>query len=254
VHRPGGPRVFLAVAVSTPPVALMDSHPGIQIGSLPRTAVRPPLSPGTRRALTLAVVGIVLYAVLDIVAQLLPPHYNAITQAESDLAVGPYGYVMTVNFVIRGLLTFAFLFGVIAATQLGKSARVGVVLMAIWGAGAFILAASPADVTSVVTLHGTIHNVTAVVAFTGGAFGAVFLSRHFSSEDRLRGVSTTARLVAVLAVVFYFLTLGALFIRRIAHVFGLLERLFIGFVLLWILIVALQLLLSDRHVAWPAPA
>jgi Protein of unknown function (DUF998) len=232
----------------------VDSHPGISVGSLPRTAIRPPLSPGTRRALTLAIVGIVLYAVLDIIAQLLPPHYSAITQAESDLAVGPYGYVMTVNFVIRGLLTFAFLFGALAATQLGKSARVGVALLAVWGAGAFILAASPADVTSVVTLHGTIHNITALVAFTGGAFGTLLLSLHFRAEDRLRGISSGARLIAGLAVIFYFVTFAGFFIRRIAHVFGLVERLFIGFVLLWILVVALQLLLSDRHVVWPAPS
>ena len=37
------------------------------------------------------IIGIVLYLVLDIIAQLLPPHYSFITQAESDLAVGPYG-------------------------------------------------------------------------------------------------------------------------------------------------------------------
>jgi hypothetical protein len=224
------------------------------MGSLPRTAIRPPLSTGTRRALTLATVGIVLYAVLDIVVQLLPPHYSAITQAESDLAVGPYGYIMTVNFVIRGLLTYAFLFGVLAATQLGRNARVGVALLAVWGGGAFILAVSPADVGSVVTLHGTIHNITALVAFTGGAFGTLLLSLHFTADDRLRGISTSARLIAALGVLFYVATAAAFFIRRLAHVFGLLERLFIGFVLLWIFVVALQLLLSDRHIVWPAPA
>ena len=41
---------------------------------------------------------IILYVVLDVVAQVLPPHYSPISQAESLLAVGPYGYIMTVNF------------------------------------------------------------------------------------------------------------------------------------------------------------
>ena len=50
-------------------------------------------------ALTIA--GIALYLVLDVVAQMLPPHYSPVRQAESDLAVGPYGYVMTINFVVR---------------------------------------------------------------------------------------------------------------------------------------------------------
>jgi Protein of unknown function (DUF998) len=213
-----------------------------------------PLARGARNALTLAVVGIVLYAVLDVVAQLLPPHYNPISQAESDLAVGPYGYVMTANFVVRGLLTFAFLFGAVAATRLGKTARVGLALLAIWGAGAFILAAFPADVTAVVTVHGTIHNTTAVIAFTGGAFGTLFLSRHFNPEGRLRRVETLARILAILAIVMYFVTLGALIFRRLADIFGLVERLFIGLVLLWMLVVALQLLLSDRRRGTATPA
>jgi len=29
--------------------------------------------------------GIALYVVLDVIAQILPPHYNPISQAESDL-------------------------------------------------------------------------------------------------------------------------------------------------------------------------
>jgi hypothetical protein len=211
------------------------------------------LAPGPRRALTLAVIGIALYVVLDVIAQLLPPHYSPISQAESDLAVGPYGYVMAVNFVIRGLLTFAFLLGLVGATRLGKTARVGLALLAVWGAGAFVLAVSPTDVGTMVTVHGTIHNITAAVAFTGGAFGALLLSTHFPAEERLRPLGSPARILSALAVVMYFATLAALFLRRLSHVFGLIERLFIGLVLLWILVVALQLLLSNRGLHPTAP-
>jgi hypothetical protein len=217
------------------------------------TPVQARLAPGPRRALTLAVIGIALYVVLDVIAQLLPPHYSPISQAESDLAVGPYGYVMAANFAIRGLLTFAFLLGLVGATRLGKTARVGLALLAVWGAGAFVLAASPTDVGTMVTVHGTIHNITAAVAFTGGAFGALLLSAHFSAEERLRPLGTTARILSALAVVMYFATLAALFLRRLSHVFGLIERLFIGLVLLWILVVALQLLLSNRGLHPTAP-
>lgn len=227
------------------------------MSSVPATAGNPaepstppadqtPLSPRTRLGLSLAVFGIALYIVLDVIAQLLPPHYSPISQAESDLAVGPYGYVMTVNFVVRGLLTFAFLFGAVGATRWGRTARAGLALLAIWGAGAFILAASPTDVGSVVTVHGTIHNLTAAVAFLGGAFGTLLLSFHLAGEERLRRIDLAARVIAGLSVVMVFVTLGASVIHRLAHVFGLVERIFIGLVLLWILLVALQLLLSDR--------
>ncbi len=36
----------------------------------------------------LVIVGIVFYVILDVIAQILAPHYNPISQAESDLAVG----------------------------------------------------------------------------------------------------------------------------------------------------------------------
>lgn len=204
------------------------------------------LAPGTRSVLWLAILGIVVYVVLDVVAQLLPPHYSPISQAESDLAVGPYGYVMTINFVVRGLLTFAFLVGLLQATRLGQTARAGLALLAVWGAGAFILAAFPTDVGTAVTVHGTIHNITAAVAFVGGAFGALSLAQHFGAENRLSDLQTGARILGLLAVVMLFVTLASLVIHRFSHIFGLVERIFIGLVLLWMLVVAVQLLRSDR--------
>jgi len=54
---------------------------------------------------------IILYVVLDAIAQVLPPHYSPLSQAESLLAVGPYGYIMTVNFLIRGVFSLLFASG-----------------------------------------------------------------------------------------------------------------------------------------------
>ena len=44
------------------------------------------------------------------VAQLLPPHYSPISQAESDLAVGKFGFIMTINFLNRGVLSLLFIY------------------------------------------------------------------------------------------------------------------------------------------------
>lgn len=52
---------------------------------------------------------IILYAVLDVIAQSLPPHYSPISQAESDLAVGRFGFIMTLNFLNRGVLSYIYL-------------------------------------------------------------------------------------------------------------------------------------------------
>ena len=82
----------------------------------------------------LTIIGVVLYLVLDIIAQLLPPHYNFITHAESDLAVGPYGYIMAVYFLIRGLFSSLFITGLFITFNLEKSRyRAGLMLLGGYG-------------------------------------------------------------------------------------------------------------------------
>jgi hypothetical protein len=215
---------------------------------------REPLPSRARLALLATVVLIAVYVVLDVVAQLLPPHYDAISQAESDLAVGPYGYVMTLNFVVRGVLSLSFLVGLSAATTLGTRSRLGVALMAVWGVGAFVLAASPTDISATeTTAHGKLHLLVAFLAFLAAAAGELLLSRHFPEEPRLRPIAGGAQLLAALgavSVVLLFVGAGVPFLLH--HAFGLLERIFLGFVLAWILVVSVYLLGSEDP-ASPVP-
>jgi MFS family permease len=207
------------------------------------------MPPRARVALTLAVLLVGVYIVLDIVAQLLPPHYNALSQAESDLAVGPYWYVMTANFVVRGVLAIAFLVGLTSATRIGSRSRTGIALLAVWGMGAFLLAIFPTDVgTTETTVHGQLHLLIALIAFLAAAVGVVLLSRHFPEEDRLRAFAGPAYVVGVLTLLFFVIFLVATPVPYVAnHAYGLLERIFIGFVLLWMLVVSLCLLQSDAR-------
>ncbi len=211
------------------------------------------LPPSARRALQLTVALVAVYVVLDIVAQLLPPHYSAISQAESDLAVGPFGYVMTVNFVVRGLLSLSFLVGLTAATTLGRRSPVGIALVGVWALGAFVLAAFPTDLGTATTVHGTIHLATAALAFFTASVGEVLLSHRFSEEPGLAAFRAPALLVSVLSVItllvlFYLLPHPRLWMEG----FGLVERVFIGLALLWMLLVALYLLRRDRRTTAPS--
>ena len=52
-----------------------------------------------------ALVGILIYIVLDIIVEALSPNYT-IREAESLMAIaGPYGYIMNINFLVRGALS-----------------------------------------------------------------------------------------------------------------------------------------------------
>jgi len=192
---------------------------------------------GTRRLFWSVIAGIVLYVLLDIIAQSLPPHYSPISDPESDLAVGPYGWIMAVNFVVRGTLSLAFLYALTKTVKAGRSFMIGTYLLGIWGVGAIVLAAFPADVPATpMSLHGTIHFVDAAIAFVGGAFGELTLSLQFGRVEALRGARVWALAIAVFSVLAFIL-----FVSTAGPLWGLVERVFIGSVLLWLAAVSAHL-------------
>lgn len=190
----------------------------------------------------LTIVGIVLYVVLDVIAQLLPPHYSPIGQAESDLAVGPYGFLMTINFVLRGLLSLALVWALTRSVAKEGLSRVGLVLVAVWGVGALLLALFPTDIKDFpghitpTTLHGIVHLLVAGLAFICAAVGELLLSLRFANDARWRSLRYPAAGIAILAII----TLFIVPLHLSASAFGLYERIFIGLVLFWMLVVAFR--------------
>ncbi|MDE1858110.1 MAG: DUF998 domain-containing protein [Thaumarchaeota archaeon] len=211
----------------------------------------------SRFLFAVALAGVLLYAALDAVAQSLPPHYSPVSQAESDLAVGPYGYVMTLNFINRGILSLCFLFALMLAANSGDVAsrrlRRGSWLFAVWSVGALLLAAFPTDVPPApVSWHGVVHLVVAVAAFLGGAFGALYFSLGMAGNRTLgkaRGVAVPlAYLTAALCAAEL---LGGLVPGVAASYGGLTERLFLGSLLLWVAVVSAVML--EKPIMKPAP-
>ena len=216
-----------------------------RIGGAPPPA-KAAAATGTGRIFLVVAALVGLYVLLDAVAQLLPPHYSPIAQAESDLAVGPFGYLMTLNFVNRGILSLLFLLALVrtsrAAGTSGRRHVGGAVLMGIWGVGALLLAIFPTDVPPTpVTLHGLIHLVVAVLAFLGGAFGSLLISIRLGEDEVLRGARSFALPIALLAVLscLVVLALPSAAPRLSGQIGGLTERTFLGLVLLWILAVSI---------------
>jgi hypothetical membrane protein len=192
-----------------------------------------------------SIVGVLLYVVLDAIVQSLPPHYSPIRDAESDLAVGPYGYIMAINFVNRGVLSLAFIYAFVRTLDLTGGPRApfrrGYYLLGCWGVGAILLAFFPTDVPSTpVSWHGAIHLVVALIAFIAGAVGVFVLSRHFDEDVATKGAKGFASMLGGLSILLLLLPLSAqiLMIRVAVRYYGLTERLFIASVLLWILLVS----------------
>ena len=210
---------------------------------------------GTIRLYWVTIAGVILYVVLDAIAQSLPPHYSPIRDAESDLAVGPYGLIMSINFLNRGMLSVAFLLALVKTVDLAGGIRAlfknGSYLLGTWAIGAILLAFFPTDVPATpMSWHGAIHFVVAIIAFIAGAFGTLALSRQFGENMALRGAK---RLAIALAVIVLFFWAAEFFMPFVApHIVtrfgGLLERLFLGSVLLWILGVSIYMVGHKAYV------
>ena len=65
-----------------------------------------PMATRVRRAFATAAIALVLlYMLIDVMLQFLPPHYSVLSDAESDFVVGPFGWVMNLNFLARALMS-----------------------------------------------------------------------------------------------------------------------------------------------------
>lgn len=197
-----------------------------------------------------AIVGIVAFLVLNVGLQFAPPHYSVVTQAVSDLTVGPYGWLMSTGFVVSGLSILAFVVGVVTTTNRSARSTIGLALMTTWGLAAVAIAFFTADVvdsngypgtsdafSASPTTHGKIHLAIAAVVFLSMTAGIAVSSFHLGREPRLRPIQPFARAIAATAVVGLFLAdpLGT------QGIYGIMERSvsLLGFG--WIVLVAWQL-------------
>jgi len=196
---------------------------------------------GDAKLFWVVIAGLILYVVLDVVAQILPPHYSPISQTESDLAVGKFGWIMTINFLNRGVLSLLFIYAFLKTLDLAGVARsrfrAGTYLLGAWAVGAILLAIFPTDVPATpVSRHGAIHFVVAIVAFIGGAFGALLISRELGQNRELERLKRVALPLSVVVIVLWLIEFTLPFAAHHLNgqIGGLTERLFLGSVLLWI--------------------
>lgn len=190
--------------------------------------------------------GIALYVLLDIVAQVLPPHYSPIRQPESDLAVGPYGWIMTVNFVVRGLFSLALVAALASVLRPSIRTAAGLILLLVWAVAAFVLAVFPTDIVNAEhTLHGKVHLAVAAAAFLAVTAGEIVISFSFASHWKRPALRWLPAWVTAGTFLLLIVTLP---VHRVG---GLTERLFLAAAILWMLLTAWNLGWGDsrrRHV------
>ncbi|BCL80963.1 DUF998 domain-containing protein [Ktedonobacteria bacterium brp13] len=185
---------------------------------------------------------IVLSILLEVIVQLLPPHYNAISQAESDLAIGPYGFLMDINFALRGVLYLIFLVAFMKAIPKEGQSRSGLILLGISAIGKLIIAFAVTDLTPrPETIHGIIHTLAALVSFFCGGLGILLLSRALRHVPNVRLSPRFLVGLAIVTLIWSIIVIVTVVVSSKIGVWGLLERIYTLLFSLWIFIVSLGL-------------
>ena len=189
-----------------------------------------------------ALTGIIIYIVLEVTVHLLPPHYS-IRQAESDLAAGPYGIILNINFIVRSLLSGYIILAITRCARHSAGATMGLAFFAVWGVCSFLLAFFNADVTDSLesvrsTFHGQVHMMLAVISYICAPIGLLITSLSFQGINRLKILFMPALVVSAICVLsFIYLGQSGVYARN----FGIFERICIGSILFWCALVALEL-------------
>lgn len=202
----------------------------------------PPATPSPRAPLTtLAAVAIIGQIVLLASALLLPlvSEYRLIGDNTSELVLGRYGWVQTLAFIAGGVGTLALAYALRQLSAGTWGSRVGSVLVGIYGAGAILVALFPTDRIDspdqvwAQSTTGMIHIAISTLSFVCMIVAMFVLFRTFRLDARWRPLTPWIVLLPCAAFSLFFAQGEGPWV-------GLLQRMMVGVISAWIVIVALR--------------
>src|SRR5438105_12318119 len=142
-------------------------------------------------------IGPLLFIVVLLIEGATRPGYSVWHNYGSSLSLSDQGWMQIANFLVCGLLTLGFAFGLRQVFQTGRGSLWGPILLGVFGvslivAGLFVtdpsLGYPPGTHGSgPQTLHGTIHGVAGLVAFTSLPIASFVIARRFAGDSNWKG-------------------------------------------------------------------
>ena len=194
------------------------------------------------RRLELIAAGVIAgLAFFAAIALLLPlvSEYSLTADTISELAIGRYGYLQAAAFFAVGVSSLALAVGIRVATKGSWSSRIGSAFIGLYGLGAIVVGIFPTDEGDAAgrvespTSIGTVHNVVSALAFVVGIAGMFVLSRTFKRDASWRAFWPWSLVLAVAALVGFFLQSEVPWV-------GLSQRILVGTITLWLVLVAFR--------------
>lgn len=222
-------------------------------------------SQASRFIWTAAICGIagqVLFTFDWIVAGLTESHYDNLRQDVSDFGALTASHPLPYNVVLSlsGALTVVAAIALWRALGAGRSARIGVVILAVFGGGEFLdgllredcapsgdAVCKAAENAGTLSWHHQAHNIESLVTFLAIILAPVILAFAFRSRERWSALwiySLATFTVIAVATAWYFV----LFFASDGSAYsGVLERVLMQAGTLWIAVVCAWMVLNDRY-------
>ena len=203
----------------------------------------------------LAVMGPIAFTIAWIVSEVLQDGYSPRQDYISELAAldARYTWIMITGFLLLGVGTVALGIGLAGAVE-GGLARIGSILVALAGVGIIVAGLARVDCRSRldacaaridagdVSWHSATHELVSLVVFLALVAAPLVLARAFSGDEpwrALRAYSITTGVVGLVLLVLLFSGVAG-------NWSGVVQRVFVTVLLLWIAILGARLIRLSR--------
>jgi hypothetical membrane protein len=170
-------------------------------------------SPVTRFLIACGAIGPLLFIIVLLIEGATRPGYSAWHNYGSSLSLSDQGWMQIANFLVCGLLTLGFAIGLRQVLRTGRGSVWGPLLLGIFSmalivAGFFVTDPSLGYPPGThgggpQTLHGTIHGLAGLVAFSALTLASFVMARRFAGDPNWKGWALYSIVTGVLVIVFF---------------------------------------------------
>jgi hypothetical protein len=186
------------------------------------------------------IVGPVVLIITNLTASFSVLNYSFIRDSISSLAWTPMGWLQSIGFLVVGLLVEVFAAGLLFGIRGTRGFRLGIGLFVCFGFSLLMIGAFREDPTgSPHTIQGTIHMVTAAIAFSIFPIASLLIGLSLRKDPYWKGLFRHTIATTGLASAF---VIGYLFLLDELSWLGLYERVLVANTVIWVEIMAIKLL------------
>jgi hypothetical protein len=194
----------------------------------------------THSALALAgIIGPIVLIVGDLGAGFTTTGYSVVKNSISSLALTHIGWLQTIGFLALGLLVEIFTAGLLYNVKRSRFFYLGIAALLLFGFGMLCIGAFNTNpVNGPYTINGTIHGLATKVSFSLFPIAALLLAFNFKKDPEWRHLFKYSIVSCILSVL---LAVSLAFFKDGANYFGLVERLVVANMIIWVEVSAINL-------------